>query len=94
MRRPKGFPRKVHSVGRRLADGTKRWHFYAWRGCGAPKFWEDTVQYPTDPDFFVAFAECVERPAPAMLIVPALVDQFIDSAAKPKGERSKADLKK
>lgn len=42
----------------------------------------------------MAFAECVERPAPAMLMVPKLVDEFLDSAAMPKGERSKADLRK
>lgn len=92
MRRPSGFPKKVHPVGRKLSDGTKRWHFYAWRG--GPKFWEDAVQYPTDPDFFIAFAECLERPAPSVLMVPKLVDEFLDSAAMPKGRRSIADLSK
>jgi hypothetical protein len=36
-----------------------------------------------DADFFVAFAECVERPAPAMLMVPKLVEEFLGSAATP-----------
>lgn len=88
------LPKGVHRVRRKLANGKSRFHFYAWRGRGAPKFWEDDKRNPTDPDFFIAFAECVERPAPAMLMVPKLVDDFLDSAAMPKGERSKADLRK
>jgi integrase len=92
MQRPNGFPKKVHPVGRRLADGTKRWHFYAWRG--GPRFWVDDVQYPTSPDFFVAYAETVERPQAATLKIPKLVDDFLSSAAMPKGQRSKVDLRK
>ncbi|MGR3486239.1 MAG: tyrosine-type recombinase/integrase [Paracoccaceae bacterium] len=79
---------------RKLAGGRSRFHFYAWRGRGAPKFWEDDKRDPTDPDFFVAYAETVERPAPAEPMVPDLVDASLDSAAMPKGERSKADLRR
>lgn len=92
MRRPKGFPRNVQPVRRRLVNGTSHYHFYAWRG--GPKFWIDTVQFPTCPDFFVAYAECIDRPAPSELMTPKLVDEFLDSAAMPKGERSKSDLRK
>lgn len=88
------LPKGVHRVRRKLANGKSRFHFYAWRGRGAPKFWEDDKRNPTDPDFFVAFAESVERPTAATLMVPALVDQFLDSAAMPKGERSRTDLRK
>mmetsp|Transcript_32309 Transcript_32309/g.62293 ORF Transcript_32309/g.62293 Transcript_32309/m.62293 type:complete len:168 (+) Transcript_32309:604-1107(+) len=88
------LPKGVHRVRRKLASGKSRFHFYAWRGRGAPKFWEDDKRNPTDPDFFIAFAECVVRPAPAMLMVPKLVDEFLDSTAMPKGERSKSDLRK
>lgn len=46
------LPKGVHRVRRKLANGQSRFHFYAWRGRGAPKFWEDDKRNPTDPDFF------------------------------------------
>lgn len=84
-------PKGVHRVKRMLVSGF-RWHFYAWRG--GPKFWIDDHREPRDPDFLLAWAEVVERPKPCVLMVPALVDNFLSSAAMPKGERSRADLRK
>jgi integrase len=86
------LPKGVHRVKRKLAGGRVRWHFYAWRGW--PKFWEDVRRAPTDRDFASAFADVAERPKPAVLTVPALVDAFLSSTAMPKGNRSRADLRK
>lgn len=86
------LPKGVHRVRRKLASGISRYHFYAWRG--GPKFWEDTIREPKDPDFHVAFADAVKRPPPKKLMVPALVDMFLDSAARAKAPRSFADQKK
>lgn len=88
------LPKGVHRVRRKLASGRSHFHFYAWRGRNAPKFWQDEKRNPTDPEFFVAYAECIERPAPAALMTPVLVDKFLDSAAMPNGARSKSDLRK
>lgn len=89
--RPKSFPDKIHAV-RRQTKGGVRFHFYAWRG--GPKFWEDIVHYPTVPEFFQAFAAMTGRPKPAAHMTPHLVDEFLSSTAMPKGDRSKADLRK
>lgn len=90
--RPRGFPDKVHPVRRKLSDGSVRFHFYAWRG--EPKFWVDTVQYPTERAFFHAFAEATARPQRADYTTPQMVDDFLSSTAMPKGERSRADIRK
>lgn len=90
----KMLPKGVHRVRRKLASGKSRYHFYAWRGRDAPKFWVDDHQNPTDPDFYLAVADCVKRPAPALPMTPALVNEFLSSAAMPKAERSRADLRK
>ncbi len=87
------LPKGVHRVRRKLASGKSRFHFYAWRGRGAPKFWEDDKRKPTDPDFYIAFAEVAERSKAASVTVSTLVDHFLSSAAMPKGERSKRDLR-
>ena len=86
------LPKGVHRVRRRLANGESRWHFYAWRG--GPKFWEDDNRKPNGAAFFQAFAEAVERPQPLELMTPRLVDDFLSSTAMPRGERSRADLRK
>lgn len=84
------LPKHVHAVKRATKAGT-RWHFYAWRG--GPKFWTDDKHYPTDPAFFVAFAEAVERPKPAHLMTPDMVDMFLNSAEMPKGTRTRDDYR-
>jgi integrase len=86
------LPKGVHRVGRKLSSGLRRWHFYAWRG--GPKFWEDDAREPRDPDFARAFADVSTPRKPGILMTPALVDEFLSSAAMPKADRSKADLKK
>ena len=89
--RPRGFPDKVHPVRRKVKAGF-RYHFYAWRG--GPKFWVDTIHYPTCPEFSQAYAAATARPKPAHYMTPQMVDEFISSTAMPKAERSRADLRK
>lgn len=86
------LPKGVHRVRRKLASGKSRFHFYAWRG--GPKFWEDDHRKPRDPLFYKAFAETVSRPKTADYMTPQMVDDFLSSTAMPKGERSKADIRK
>lgn len=86
------LPKGVHRVRRKLSSGRSRFHFYAWRG--GPKFWTDDHIIPTDPEFFHAYAEATTRPKPADYTTPQLVDDFLSSTAMPKGERSRADLRK
>ena len=88
--RPKSFPDRVHAVRRKLTSGV-RFHFYAWRG--GPKFWEDSIHYPTSPDFFRAYADAVALPKRSTDMMPALVDDFLSSTAMPKGDRSQADIR-
>lgn len=49
---------------------------------------------PTDPDFSRAFAEVTTRPEPIVLTVEKLVDDFLNSAVMPKGDRSRDDIRK
>jgi integrase len=86
------LPKGVHRVRRKLVSGRSHYHFYAWRG--GPKFWIDEVREPKVADFHVAFAEAVARPKPAVMVVPAMVDLFLSSAARAKGQRSLADQRK
>ncbi len=88
MVRP-SLPKGVHRVARKLACGAIRYHFYAWRG--GPNFWQDSLKFPIDPEFYVAFAAAVERPRPADYLVPELVDEFLSSTALAKARRSQED---
>ncbi len=88
------LPKGVHRVRRKLSNGKSRFHFYAGRGRGAKKFWVDEKRIPSDPDFFLAYAESIERTKTTLQMVPSLVDEFLDSAAMPKAKRSIADLRK
>ena len=85
------LPKGVHRVRRKLASGKSRFHFYAWRGRGAPKFWEDENRVPRDPDFFAAYAEVAKRPKPALLMAPKMCDDFLSSSARAKSERGFKD---
>lgn len=86
------LPKGVHRVRRKLASGKSRYHFYAWRG--GTKFWVDEMPNPRDPDFHVAFAEAIARPAPKAMMTSAMVDMFLSSPACAKAPRSKADQRK
>ncbi|WP_299303590.1 site-specific integrase [uncultured Litoreibacter sp.] len=89
---PRGkLPKGVHRVRRQLRSGV-RFHFYAWRG--GPKFWQDIIPYPTDPQFFREYAAVSASPEPLALSIQKLVDDFFKSAAMPEGERSQKDIKK
>ena len=86
------LPKGVHRVRRPLRSGKSRWHFYAWRG--GPKFWKDDQRVPSDAGFYIAYAETVDRPRPADYMTPQMVDDFLSSTAMPKGDRSRADIRK
>ncbi len=86
------LPKGVHRVRRSLTSGKVRWHFYAWRG--GPKFWEDDRKKPIDPNFYHSFTAVASRPKPSAYMTDRMVDDFLSSAAMPKGERSKQDIRK
>lgn len=84
------LPRGVHVVRRPVKDGS-RFHFYAWRG--GPAFWHGPERHPTEPEFFAALAAATARPKPAAYMTPQMVDDFLDSAEMPKGERTRKDYR-
>lgn len=84
------LPKGVHRVRRSVKSGA-HFHFYAWRG--GPKFWVDTLKYPTDPRFFLSFAEVCKRPEPTEELIGQLISDFLSSADMPKKERSKEDIR-
>lgn len=84
-------PPLVHAVKAKRA-GAPIWHFYAWRG--GPKFWEDRNQFPTDPAFYVELGKVLDLPRPSIYLAPAMVDDFLSSAAMPAGERTREDYRK
>nr|WP_319247192.1 hypothetical protein [uncultured Celeribacter sp.] len=83
------LPKGVHRVRRKLVAGVK-YHFYAWRG--GPKFWEDVVPFPNGAEFYEAFSDMSRSRRSSVYLVEDLVDDFLSSAAMPKGDRSKEDL--
>src|SRR2546421_10123870 len=52
----KNFP-GIASAVKKLADGTRRKYFYAWRGGPLLKADDDSPLQPNDPRFFVAYAD-------------------------------------
>jgi integrase len=56
----------VATASKRLADGTRRKYYYAWRGGPMLKGEDDTPLLPNDPQFAVAYAAAhAERKKPA-----------------------------
>jgi integrase len=51
------------------------------------------LKFPTDPNFFQKYAEVSKRPEPVDDMMSKLIDNFLSSAAMPKGERSKKDIR-
>lgn len=90
-RRRDKLPSGVHPVKRKLANGSVRWHFYAWRG--GPKFWTGDSRHPTEPEFFAALAAAVTRPKPDDYMTTQMVDDFLSSAEMPKGARTREDYR-
>ncbi len=82
------LPKGVHRVRRKTSSATK-FHFYAWRG--GPNFWEGEERDPVAPEFFRAYSKHAERRPASEYMTPQMVDDFLDSTAMPKGERTKAD---
>lgn len=84
-------PKGVHAV-RRVKAGGAVYHFYAWRG--GPKFWTDSNHYPNEPAFHSAYAEALKLPKPSTYMTPAMVEDFLNSAHMPDGERTRQDYRK
>jgi hypothetical protein len=84
------LPKGVHVVGRPVKEW-RRFHFYAWRG--GPAFWSGFERWPNDPAFFQAYAAAVTRPKPAAYTTAQMVDDFLDSAEMPMGERTRKDYR-
>lgn len=85
----------IHKVPRRLADGTVRWHHYAWRPRG-PKFWSsDSNVREGSAEYVAAFAAAAERPKSHGLAVSAMIDAYLDSAEfRRLADRTKRDYRK
>lgn len=60
------LPKGIHTVRRKLSNGTNRFHFYAWRG--GPKFWVDDRRFPEDTEFFLEYTNVTTRKNPNHLI--------------------------
>ena len=84
----------IHRVRRRLANGQKREHHYAWRG--GPKFWtSDSDVQLNSPEYVAALAAVTSRPKPAKLLTSEMVDAYLSSADfKAKRPRTQADYRK
>lgn len=85
----RSLPKGVHRVRRKLKCGAK-YHFYAWRG--GPKFWEDVIPYPVEPEFFQAFSACTAPQKSSANLVDDLVTDFLSSDAMPPRARSRKDV--
>lgn len=85
------YPKHVHRVRRELKGGV-RFHWYYPRG--GPKFFVSDEKHPTSAEFYAALAKATERPAPSAYMVPKMVDDFLDSAEMPPGQRTRDDYRK
>lgn len=71
----------IHRIRKQLADGSVREYHYAWRGKGAPKFWDSTstVQIGS-AEYLAALAACAPKAAAAQGKFRAAIIAFMDSS--------------
>ncbi len=83
----------VATASKKLADGTKRKYYYAWRGGPMLKAEDDTPLQPGDPQFAVAYAVAhAERKKPTTGTLFSLIAAYKSSTEfTSKAERTKKD---
>jgi len=70
----------VHRVRMKLKDGRVREYHYAWRGKGAPKFWDsDSSIRPGSPEYLSALAACAPVAPLARGRFRDVIIRFLDS---------------
>lgn len=88
----------VNRTRKQLADGKWVTYHYAWRGKGAPCFWEEPKDgKPGSRGYIEALQDArkFEPPASAKQRIPKLVDMFLDSGEYRKlASRTQADYRK
>lgn len=70
----------IHRVKVRLADGQTREYHYAWRGKGAPRFWDSASGVKIgSPQYLAALTDCTPRAAASKGLFRAAILAFIES---------------
>ncbi|MBO0754267.1 MAG: tyrosine-type recombinase/integrase [Bradyrhizobiaceae bacterium] len=85
----------VASATKRLADGTLRKYFYAWRGGPLLRTDDGTPLQPGDPEFHVAYAKAHadrKKPAPGTLFT--LIATYRASSDFPTNEKTASDYRR
>ncbi len=74
----------IHRIRRKVKDGVRS-HFYAW--LGGPVSWTSAEREPTDPAFFVAFSQKVQRSCAAEYMTHQIrrFDCKIHAGRRPRG---------
>lgn len=71
----------IHRVRMKLADGSIREYHYAWRGKGAPKFWDSASGIVIgSPEYLAALADCAPAAAAAKGMFREAIIAFLASA--------------
>jgi site-specific recombinase XerD len=71
----------IHRVRKKLADGSSREYHYAWRGKGAPKFWESGSGIAVgSPEYLAALAATAPQASAAKGKFREAIIAFMDSA--------------
>jgi integrase len=86
----------VHRVRMKLADGRTREYHYAWRGRGAPKFWDSASDVKMgSPEYLAALAACARETSAAAGKFRQAIINFMDSAEFTRlAPRTQADMRK
>ena len=88
--------RGIHRVRSKLADGSVREYHYAWRGKGAPKFWDSASGIRIgSPEYMAAFSSCAPTAAAARGKFREAIIAFLDSAEfQDLAARTQSDMRK
>lgn len=86
----------IHRVRMTLADGSRREYHYAWRGKGAPKFWDSASNIALgSPEYLSALAACTPTAAAAHGKFRQAIVAFMESADFAKlAPRTQSDMRK
>ncbi|SCY62069.1 tyrosine-type recombinase/integrase [Paracoccus tibetensis] len=86
----------IHRVRKKLADGRVQEYHYAWRGKGAPRFWDSSSGVRVgSADYLAALSDCTPRGAAAKGKFRAAILAFMDSSDFTRlAPRTQADMRK